>query len=88
MAFELRRVVRKCYTLCFRRDAIGCVFYRDDHPEPWVAMLYKSKFRDPLFFPHPFVDREHSFETLAELRDWLNRYHPPIGNISSHMVFE
>ena len=81
MAFKLRRTTSKSYILFHQGDDIGCVFCHESGPKPWVAMLYKTKLRYPTFFPRPFVDREHCFETLDKLRDWLSGFHPPMGSI-------
>ena len=87
MAFTLRRTTSKSYILLFQGEDIGCVFCHEIGPRPWVAMLYKTKIRHPTYFPRPFVNREHSFETLSELRDWLSISCPPIRSIRSHMAF-
>ena len=77
MIFKLHRVSSKCYMLFSHGDDIGCVFCHDFGPEPWVAMLYRNKFRHPVYFPRPFKDREHSFRSFGELRDWLHGFYQP-----------
>ena len=79
MAFELRRVTSKCYVLLFHGDDIGWVSYHKYDPEPWAAMLYRKKNRHPVLFPRPFVNREHRFETLDRLQNWLNGCHLPVS---------
>ena len=86
MAFTLRRTTSKSYILFFQGEDIGCVFCHDTGPNPWVAMLYKAKVRHPACFPRPFVDREHSFETLSKLRVWLDGFQPLASNVRPHMT--
>ena len=87
MAFTLRRTTSKSYILLFQGEDIGSVFCHEIGPRPWVAMLYKARTRHLPYFPRPFVEREHSFETLSKLRDWLSGYRLPVSKTGSRVTF-
>lgn len=70
MPFSLRDVGSDCFTLAYDGKDVGAVFSPDDdHPLPWVAVLWERRFQDQL--PVEFTSGVRRFESFAELRQWL-----------------
>lgn len=69
MAYTLHKIAAGSYDLEFDGELIGDVVRSPGRPPTWTAELLAEVPRERR--PPPFVELEHSFQTLEEVLAWL-----------------